>query len=705
MSIESDISSIKSDVKQLSRSNSDMKSDIHKMKSDVAKLKESDPGPFFTMVKGAALVGAISKIDGLSDKVVKLTRLADEKVKETRAARAAEEERLELAKEQDRRLQIEHETKMAYEKKQDQRLQLEHEQRLEAERKEKEQRNHITEIWVQYQNAIKEADLLKRYFAIREIFGNGINFDVSFVKDSTILGQYEELCTCHNSLLWTIKEKLGDQIFKALEDASAIQQELHRLASTPNNSSSYVAECKSLLTQIETVRGILPDLSFSTAEQQILSQQIEKWTHNSSLLASFMAELKTANVVTENVMQLFVQGLAFSYELEPKDLPYIFQTASIIPLETGDWTLFFDRAQKRLPEQFFDDVQIFFNFVAQKAEQAQINLCKEIFCNILKKNLPDVVIANGLPFEAESLSQSVMGYLPVSADQFVVFLDKSLFWIDCQKQFLETSTYTQFSEMFPCDAKQAIEAILTPLSKLGFVKSETLVLPEKWIAMESKYRTFWQGEKLAKERQAQSREIILKHCSLYAGLNMRPQLSLVNDSTGKLIAETAKKELIITEEGLTIKMFGFKAKSVTCTWEEFSKIRGELTISRIVKNVDFFGQTTALYADKRYYDLLQNIINELYPIDNSSANNIPHISTTAAGARGAGCFTIGAYVLSGIWLVLGLIITIGMLCSSDPEIKKTGAGGIIAVTTIIFGVPACLLSGICFAVSHRHGNK
>ena len=73
--------------------------------------------------------------------------------------------------------------------------------------------------------------------------------------------------------------------------------------------------------------------------------------------------------------------------------------------------------------------------------------------------------------------------------------------MDCQRHFLERSTYTCLSESFPCEAEEAIKAIHDPISKLDFVESKELILNDKLTEMESRYHVFWQADKEAKERK------------------------------------------------------------------------------------------------------------------------------------------------------------------------------------------------------------
>jgi len=141
MSVETDLSSIKRDLQGMNRDNADVKDSIRQMKSDIAKLKEANSDKFFSLVKDTALVMAISKITKIEDEVNTVFKLAKEKVAHVAATRKAEEDRLSIASEQAKRLNLEAEAKQF------------------RERQEREQKTTIHETWTKYTQNAKESDL------------------------------------------------------------------------------------------------------------------------------------------------------------------------------------------------------------------------------------------------------------------------------------------------------------------------------------------------------------------------------------------------------------------------------------------------------------------------------------------------------------------------------------------------------------------
>ena len=359
MSTESDISAIKRDVQQLSRTSSDFKRDIQKMKDEVLKIKDESPGPFLKIVKGAALLSAINKIDGLSDKVDTLTQTAYAKYKEARAAREAEEERLAIAKEQDRRLKEEHETKMAFEIMQNERLQKEHFERIETERLEKQQRNIIINLWAEYQRIKQEPNLLNQFFLIQDFCEKSKSISASCVKDSEALNYFSDLSTCKESLLKTIKEQKGEEYFASLQEAIEIQKELHRLAHSTDYNSSHITACQGCLNTIEHIKTIIPEYYFSVEEQHTIFQKIQDYLHNSTLLASFMKIAYENNAVTENVIGQF-QIVAARYRIDGKDIPEIYRLKTDILPQANDWSILLERLIANCSNSFSEDIQLFF---------------------------------------------------------------------------------------------------------------------------------------------------------------------------------------------------------------------------------------------------------------------------------------------------------------------------------------------------------
>lgn len=74
MSMDSDIKEIKSALGENKRTLSEMQRELQSMKSDLKKIQDSGSNDFFKVVKGTALVTAISKISSIGDLLEKIER-------------------------------------------------------------------------------------------------------------------------------------------------------------------------------------------------------------------------------------------------------------------------------------------------------------------------------------------------------------------------------------------------------------------------------------------------------------------------------------------------------------------------------------------------------------------------------------------------------------------------------------------------------
>lgn len=692
MSIESDISSVKNEVKQISKTNSDLKSDIRQMKADVAKIKASDPGPFLALVKGAALVAAFGKVDKLTDKVTELSKLAEEKVKNAKAAKLAEEERLALAKEQDRRLQ------------------LEHDNRMEMTRKETQQRNTIVELWKEYQLACKEPDLIKRFFAIKTLCSKNTTLDVSAVKEPEILSHYTEFFTGIKTLLSTIKKEAGQDVFSTLDRYDEVVKKLNELSSqkTPCYDFSHIAVCKECLNNIQDMQKAIPSLVFDIAKQHVLSERIVENNNNSSILASIVNETKLANLYSEKIGKTFCL-ICPSYGISTDAFHEVLNLSHEYDLLQNDWALFFERVKDNHQIIYSDEMQCFLDMVAEKSNKDKINLKRQILTTTLQYALPNIIIAESFPIDIDIAPAKQIAFLPIEHEKFVVFFEHCFFWIDSKKELLALSNYLDFGESLPSDVIELLNHAIEAVAKLGFVISPSdtlsgtlLTYSQNYDKLQLKIRN---EEKLLKEKQ----KIISDICSFYAKLNMKPQLQIVETSSNTevdIIATTPKKQLIITSNGFELKTTGFKPKSISCSWEKLSQVKLELKLSKVFKWVTFYGETLAISADKRYRDLLLEIVNVIYPSTGvPEANQITNTPVVADNApqvnKRIGWLPLCAYILAGIWMLLGMIISAVMIFAKDADGNPIGIGAAIAVLSILFIIPSGVVGGIGYLIHRR----
>ena len=709
MSIETDVSAIKRDVQQLSRTSSDFKRDIQKMKDEVSKIKDESPGPFLKIVKGAALLSAINKIDGLSDKVDTLTQTAYAKYKEARAAREAEEQRLAIAKEQDRRLKEEHETKMAFERMQNERLQKEHFERIETERLEKQQRNIIINLWAEYQRIKQEPNLLNQFFLIRDFCDKSKNICASCVKDSETLNYFSELSTCKESLLKTIKEQKGEEYFASLQEAIEIQKELHRLAHSTDYNSSHITACQGCLNTIEHIKTIIPEYYFSVEEQHTIFQKIQDYLHNSTLLASFMKIAYENNAVTENVIGQF-QIVAARYRIDGKDIPEIYRLKTDILPQANDWSILLERLIANCSNSFSEDIQLFFDFVADKAKKDHYDLRYHCFVSTLERMLPGIV--TDIPDETLAvfghLDQKIMGLFQNAENQYIVFLDQSFFWFDNLNGFLVKSTYDSPLCNFPSNVNQTLESVIPEIRKLGFVTSQELVLSnDDLIQMEKKYNDYLNAEAEQQKIKLDIKNTIAAICMEYTNTNLdlRPALKLVDVFDSDLVAETTNQELVITTEGFKLKLIGF-TKPFDISWESFSQQRLRLSLSSFMQQVLLDNKKTAVYKDRRYYDLLQQIVDTLYPSDNRvNSSNVEKMSVHSSRSTKIGCISLIGYLGSTTWFFFGLLlIIVGCIkyFSGDDSFKDMTLSEFLLAVSILFVVPSFIVFFLCYKSSHNY---
>ena len=698
MSIESDVSAIKRDVQQLSRTSSDLKRDIQKMKDEVSNIKDASPGPFLKVVKGAALLAAINKIDGLSDKVDTLTETAYAKYKEAKAARMAEEQRLALAKEQDRRLKEEHDTKMAFERMQNERLQREHFEKIETERLEKQQRNNIINLWTEYQRIKQEPNILNQFFLIQIFCEKSKNISASCVKDSEALNHFSELATCKETLLNIIKERKGEEYFFSLQEAIGIQKELHRLAHSFDYNSSYVAACKGCIKTIEHIKTIIPEYHFSVEEQHTIFQRIQDYQQNSALMASFYNAFYNENLVTENII-LLLQTIAKDYRLDSRDIPEIFRSKPDIVLQTNDWCLFWERLVSKSQQMYSEDVQKFYDFVADRAGKARFDLQYQTLIATLKQILPQIVIADETPYELGNLDQKIIGYYQYKENQFVVFLEHSFFWFDSQKNYLIKSKYDTLQSCFPPDIRHILESIIPAIHGLGFVISKELNLSEELKPLEENYNTYLIEEAEQQKQNQKLRSMIADICSKYASQKMHPDFLVTNDEINEIIAESANKELVILVNGFRLKMYGASKMFDFYSWEKFSHERLRLSLSSFQKAVLFDGKKTAVYSDGRYYCLLQEIVNTLYPLeDNEKSDPLP---AEPRRSSASGCVSFFGYVISSIWLMLVIAVFLSMFFDKESP-KNLNYFFQLSFGLAILSIPSLIGYFISYKMSHKN---
>lgn len=710
MSIETDVSAIKRDVQQLSRTSSDFKRDIQKMKDEVSKIKDESPGPFLKIVKEAALLSAINKIDGLSDKVDTLTQTAYAKYKEAKAAREAEEQRLAIAKEQDQRLKEEHETKMAFERMQNERLQKEHFERIETERLEKQQRNIIINLWTEYQRIKQEPNLLNQFFLIRDFCEKSKNISASCVKDPEALNYFSELSTCKESLLKTIKEQKGEEYYASLQEAIEIQKELHRLACSTDYNSSHITACQGCLNTIEHIKTIIPEYYFSVEEQHTIFQKIQDYLHNSTLLASFMKIAYENNTVTENVISLF-QIVAACYRIESRDIPEIYRLKTDMLPQANDWSILLERLIVNCSNSFSNDIQLFFDFVSDKAGKDHYDLRYHCFVSTLEKMLPGIV--TDIPDETLAIlgnpDQKIIGYYQNTENQYIIFLEHSFFWFDNSLQYLMKSTYDSTSSGFPSNVNQILELVVPEIRRLGFVTSKELVLAnDELIQMEEKYNEYLNAEAEQLKINHGIKKIIAEICTEYTSTNLdlMPSLKLVDSHDNKLVAETTNQELVITTEGFKLKMIGF-SKPLDLSWELFSQQRLRLSLSSFMQHVLFDNKKTAVYKDRRYYDLLQQIVDALHPSDNSSdyLPNVKRKSVLSSRSSKIGCVSTIGYLGSATWFFFGLLlIIVGCIkyFSGDDSFKDMTLSEFLIAVSILFVIPSFIVFFLCYKSSHNY---
>ncbi len=598
---------------------------------------------------------------------------------------------------------------MAFERMQNERLQKEHFERIETERLEKQQRNIIINLWAEYQRIKQEPNLLNQFFLIRDFCDKSKNICASCVKDSETLNYFSELSTCKESLLKTIKEQKGEEYFASLQEAIEIQKELHRLAHSTDYNSSHITACQGCLNTIEHIKTIIPEYYFSVEEQHTIFQKIQDYLHNSTLLASFMKIAYENNAVTENVIGQF-QIVAARYRIDGKDIPEIYRLKTDILPQANDWSILLERLIANCSNSFSEDIQLFFDFVADKAKKDHYDLRYHCFVSTLERMLPGIV--TDIPDETLAvfghLDQKIMGLFQNAENQYIVFLDQSFFWFDNLNGFLVKSTYDSPLCNFPSNVNQTLESVIPEIRKLGFVTSQELVLSnDDLIQMEKKYNDYLNAEAEQQKIKLDIKNTIAAICMEYTNTNLdlRPALKLVDVFDSDLVAETTNQELVITTEGFKLKLIGF-TKPFDISWESFSQQRLRLSLSSFMQQVLLDNKKTAVYKDRRYYDLLQQIVDTLYPSDNRvNSSNVEKMSVHSSRSTKIGCISLIGYLGSTTWFFFGLLlIIVGCIkyFSGDDSFKDMTLSEFLLAVSILFVVPSFIIFFLCYKSSHNY---
>ena len=539
---------------------------------------------------------------------------------------------------------------------------------------------------------------MNQFFLIRDFCEKSKNICASCVKDSETLNYFSELSTCKESLLKTIKEQKGEGYFASLQEAIEIQKELHRLAYSTDYNSSHITACQGCLNTIEHIKTIIPEYYFSIEEQHTIFQKIQDYLHNSALLASFMKIAYENNTVTEKVIGLF-QIVAARYRIDGKDIPEIYRLKTDILPQVNDWSILLERLIANCSNSFSKDIQLFFDFVSDKAEKDHYDLRYYCFVSTLEKMLPGIV--TDIPDETLAIlgnpDQKIIGYYQNTENQYIIFLEHSFFWFDNSHEYLMKSTYDSTSDSFPPNVNQILESVIPEIRRLGFVASKELVLSNgDLIRMEKNYNDYLNAEAEQQRINQGIKNIIADICKGYTNLDLRPTFKLIDNPENDIVAETANQELVITIQGFKLKIIGIKSQDIS--WESFSRQRWRLSLSSVMQHVLFDNKKTAFYKDRRYYDLLQQIADALYPSDNSGIDSSPRASSCSPFI---GYVSIVGYGISTIWFMLGIVGCISIFSGYD-SFKDMDAFIVLTLMVILFFVPSFTAYILFYKLSHNN---
>ena len=104
--------------------------------------------------------------------------------------------------------------------------------------------------------------------------------------------------------------------------------------------------------------------------------------------------------------------------------------------------------------------------------------------------------------------------------------------------------------------------------------------------------------------------------------------------------------------------------------------------------------------------MLLEIVNVIYPSTGvPEANQITNTPVVADNApqvnKRIGWLPLCAYILAGIWMLLGMIISAVMIFAKDADGNPIGIGAAIAVLSILFIIPSGVVGGIGYLIHRR----